>query len=122
MICKNCKAEIPDTLTTCPKCGSNTGITKQLFCKKCGAPLVEGNDYCTSCGAYTENKKTEIEANNQSVAGMAGLGIVVPIVGFIMAASISKKNPNGSKVVLIASLIGFVIEASVFLPSIFYYI
>ena len=50
MICKNCHAEIPDTLVTCPNCGSNTGVAQQLFRKKCGAPLSSGNDFCTSCG------------------------------------------------------------------------
>ncbi len=122
MICKNCHAEIPDTLVTCPKCGSNTGVTQQLFCKKCGAPLSSGNDFCTSCGAYTEKKKTEIETNNASVAGLAGLGFVVPILGFIFAATQSKTNPKGAKIILGASIIGFIIEASVFLPSIFYYL
>ena len=61
MICKNCKTEIPDNLSTCPKCGSNTGVNQQLFCTKCGAALSEDKDFCTSCGSYTEKKKTEME-------------------------------------------------------------
>lgn len=122
MICKNCNTEIPDNLAACPKCGRSTGVTQQLFCKKCGAQLNPNNDYCTSCGSYTEKKKTEIESNNDSVAGLAGLGFIIPILGFILAASQSKTNPKGSKIILGASLIGFIIEVSVFLPSIFYYL
>ena len=122
MVCRNCNAEIPDNLATCPKCGSYTGVTQQLFCKKCGAPLTAGNDFCTSCGTYTEQKKTEIKTNKESVAGLAALGFVVPILGFILAASQSKSNPQGAKIILGASLVGFIIEASVFLPSMFYYI
>lgn len=122
MICKQCQTQIPDNLTVCPKCGSSTGVTQQLFCKKCGAPLNENNEFCTSCGAFTEKKEAEIQSNKDSVAGLAALGFVIPLLGFIFAATSSKSNPQGAKIILGASLVGFIIEASVFLPSMFYYL
>lgn len=151
MICHNCGTEIPDGLKVCPKCGSNTGVEQQRFCTKCGAPLrpndsfctacgsytgveqqqfctkcgapLKPNDsFCTACGSYTQKKREEIETNHASAAGYAALGFVFPIIGFILAATMSKNNPNGAKIVLGASLVGFLIEVGVFLPNIFYYL
>ena len=122
MICRNCSSEIPDNVSTCPKCGSYTGVVQQKFCQKCGAQVKPTDEFCTSCGAYTEKKKTEINTDNASVAGLAGLSFVIPILGFILAAVNSKKNPDGAKVILGASIIGFIIEASVFLPSLMFYL
>ena len=122
MICKNCNTEIPDNLSVCPKCGASTGVEAQLVCQKCGAPINANDDYCRSCGAYTEKKSNEIEVKKQSVAGLAALGFVIPILGLIFAIMNAKSNKNGAIVILIASIIGFVIEASVFLPSISYYL
>lgn len=122
MICKNCKSEIPDHLSTCPKCGSNTGVNQQLFCKKCGAALSEDKDFCTSCGTYTEKKKTEMEVHQSSVSGWASLSFIFPLFGFILAALISKQDPKGAKIILVASLIGLFIELSVFVPSMIYYL
>lgn len=120
MICKNCKAEIPDNLVSCPRCGSNTNVEIQLFCKHCGAKLNNNDEFCTSCGKYTEQKKDEIKTNNEVAGAMVGIGFVVPIFGFIYAATNSKTNPATAKATLVASIIGFIIEASVFLPSMMY--
>ena len=122
MICKNCKTEIPDHLSTCPKCGSNTGVNPQLFCTKCGTALSADKDFCTSCGSYTEKKKTEMEVKESSVSAWATLSFIIPIFGFILAALESKRDPKGAKIILVASLIGMVIELSVFLPSMIYYL
>lgn len=122
MICKNCNSEIPDNLVSCPKCGSNTNIDIQLFCKHCGAKLNKDDEFCTSCGKYTEKKKDEIETNNAVAGSMVALGFVVPIIGFIYAATNSKSNPATAKATLVASIIGFIIEASVFLPSMLYFL
>ena len=122
MICKNCNSEIPDNLVSCPKCGSNTNVDIQLFCKHCGAKLNKDDEFCTSCGKYTEKKKDEIETNNAVAGSMVALGFVVPIVGFIYAATNSKSNPATAKATLVASIIGFIIEASIFLPSMFYFL
>lgn len=122
MICKNCNSEIPDNLVTCPKCGSNTNVEVQLFCKHCGAELNKEDEFCTSCGKYTEKKKNEIETNNAVAASMVALGFIVPIIGFIYAATNSKSNPATAKATLIASIIGFIIEASVLLPSMLYFL
>lgn len=122
MICKNCKTEIPDHLSTCPKCGSNTGVNQQLFCTKCGAALSPDKDFCTSCGTYTEKKKTEMEVKESSVSAWATLSFIIPIFGFILAALESKSDPKGAKIILVASLIGLLIELSVFLPSMIYYL
>lgn len=122
MICKNCNAEIPDNLASCPKCGSNTNVDIQLFCKHCGAKLNKDDEFCTSCGKYTEKKKDEIETNNAVAGSMVALGFVVPIIGFIYAATNSKSNPATAKATLVASIIGFIIEASVFLPSMLYFL
>ena len=121
MICKHCNSEIPDNLASCPKCGSNTNVPVQQFCKHCGAQLNKDDDFCTSCGKYTEKKKDEIETNNAVASSMVALGFVVPLIGFIYAASNSKSNPATAKATFISSIIGFIIEASVFLPSIFFY-
>ena len=117
MICKNCNEVIPDNLEVCPKCGGKTGVEQQRFCKKCGAVLRANDDFCTSCGSYTEEKQADIETKKQSAISMAALGFVVPILGFILAASQSKSNPDGAKIILGASCVGFIIEASVFIPS-----
>ena len=122
MICKNCNSEIPDNLVSCPKCGSNTNVDIQLFCKHCGATLNKDDEFCTSCGKYTEKKKDEIETNNAVAGSMVALGFVVPIIGFIYAATNSKSNPATAKATLVASIIGFIIEASVFLPSMLYFL
>ncbi len=122
MICKNCNSEIPDNLVSCPKCGSNTNVDIQLFCKHCGAKLNKDDEFCTSCGKYTEKKKDEIETNNAVAGSMVALGFVVPIIGFIYAATNSKSNPATAKATLVASIIGFIIEASVFLPSMLYFL
>ncbi len=119
MICKNCKSEIPDNLASCPKCGASTNIDVQLFCKHCGAKLNKKDEFCTSCGKYTEKKNDEIETDKAVANAMVGLGFVVPIIGFIYAATNSKSNPATAKATLIASAIGFIIEASIFLPSFF---
>lgn len=117
MVCKNCNTEIPDNLVSCPKCGKSTGVSEQLYCKKCGTPLNGENDFCASCGTYTEKKKEEIESNKQSAIAFSALGFIVPIMGFIFATVFSKSNPDGSKAILIASIIGLVIETAVFIPS-----
>ena len=122
MICKNCNSEIPNNLVSCPKCGSNTNVDIQLFCKHCGAKLNKDDEFCTSCGKYTEKKKDEIETNNAVAGSMVALGFVVPIIGFIYAATNSKSNPATAKATLVASIIGFIIEASVFLPSMLYFL
>lgn len=97
MICKNCNSEIPDNLASCPKCGASTNIDIQLFCKHCGTKLKKEDEFCTSCGKYTEKKIDEIETDKAVAVAMVWFGFVVPIIGFI-------------------------IEASVFLPSIFYFL
>jgi hypothetical protein len=40
----------------------------------------------------------------------------------IYAATNSKSNPATAKATLVASIIGFIIEASIFLPSMFYFL
>lgn len=120
MICKKCNSEIPDNLVYCPKCGANTNVEIQLFCKHCGAKLNKDDEFCTSCGKYTEKKKDEIETNNSVAGAMVALGFVVPLIGFIYAATNSKSSPATAKATLLASAVGFIIEASVFLPSMLY--
>lgn len=122
MICKKCNSEIPNNLASCPKCGASTNVDIQLFCKHCGAKLNKEDEFCTSCGKYTEKKKEEIETNNAVAGSMVALAFVVPIIGFIYAATNSKSNPATAKATLVASIIGFIIETSVFLPSMFYFL
>ena len=122
MICKKCNSNIPDNLVSCPKCGASTNVDAQLFCKHCGAKLNKEDEFCTSCGKYTEKKNDEIETNNAVAGSMVALGFVVPIIGFIYVATNSKSNPATAKATLVASIIGFIIEASVFLPNMLYFL
>lgn len=122
MICKKCNSTIPDNLAACPKCGASTNVEIQLFCKHCGAKLNKEDEFCTSCGKYTEKKADEIETDKAVANTMVWLGFVVPIIGFIFAATNSKSNPATAKATLVASIIGFIIEASIFLPSMFYFL
>ncbi len=121
MICKNCNYEIPDNLAVCPVCGSNTNVETQLYCKHCGAELNKDDEFCSTCGKYTEAKKEKIETDKSVAASMVAIGFVVPIIGFIYSATNSKSNPATAKATLGASILGFIIEASVFLPSILFF-
>jgi len=121
MFCEKCGTNIPDNVSTCPKCGCNTGVNTEMFCSKCGAKLKEGEEFCSVCGVYTEKKKEEIAEKETSVNALAGLGFVIPILGIILAIGTSKNNPKGAGIILGASIIGFIIEAFVFLPSIIAY-
>ena len=69
-----------------------------------------------------EKKADEIETDKAVANTMVWLGFVVPIIGFIYAATNSKSNPATAKATLVASIIGFIIEASIFLPSMFYFL
>ncbi|MBI4707177.1 MAG: zinc ribbon domain-containing protein [Candidatus Omnitrophica bacterium] len=71
MVCKNCKANIPDTARFCPKCGEKAEITENLrdfvLCPKCGTANPPTAKFCKQDGtplqkvsAPKEETKTEV--------------------------------------------------------------
>lgn len=48
MVCVKCKAQIPDGISFCPKCGAAAAPEKR--CPKCGSVISAGISFCTKCG------------------------------------------------------------------------
>lgn len=48
MFCTNCKSQIPDDVSFCPKCGAS--VETDIRCPQCQSVIAAGFDFCPKCG------------------------------------------------------------------------
>lgn len=48
MVCVKCRAQIPDGISFCPKCGA--AVVPEKRCPKCGSVIDADISFCTKCG------------------------------------------------------------------------
>ena len=92
-----------------------------MYCQNCGNKIIENNKFCTNCGTRLINNQTnEINNNIKKDSGLkiasiilgvigistvltfifAPLGVIISIVGLILAICSSKKEKNSVGIIL----------------------
>lgn len=113
MRCSNCGNDYPISNSYCPKCGENNPsyesykeeVTPSYVSKKPDETYQNSTNY-----TYTpQNDSTKVE--DETNYGLAVISFIIPLVGFIIAASLWSTKPNTASACLQAAFwsIGLVI-------------
>lgn len=95
-----------------------------MFCKKCGKEIKDTDKYCPYCGAPVDEEldqyriygQPERQYSPQQINKDSGsfwwgmLGLISPLIGFILFFVYRKSRPKTAKVLLFGSIIGLIIN------------
>ena len=84
------------------------------FCRKCGAEIDDEAVICPKCGVAQQTSNTsnggEVSGSARNTSAIAGIGIFLMPIGWIMYASMDKDSPK-AKDLFVGNIIGTVIWA-----------
>ena len=120
--------ELPRNKIVSSADGRNEGkprIAYRYFCPSCGTRFVDGKKFCDQCGtalselAQTEAVEQDIySAQDAPSTGIAILGFLIPLAGFIMWVTWNGTMPKKAKSAGKGALIGFITYAVLVVASV----
>jgi hypothetical protein len=118
MKCSNCSNEYSNNNSYCPKCGENNPqFTVQV--EEVKTSTYQSNTSSSYQSQPTQTNYTNTQTNStpqdETNYGLAILSFFIPLVGFILAASLWNSKPNTASACLQASLwsVGLVIFVNI---------
>jgi len=115
MKCSNCNYDYPVTSAYCTKCGENNpqySFSQEKETKEYSSQsYVSSNEANRSQSNTYQSQVTTPIANDDTNYGLAVLSFFIPLVGFIIAASLWSSKPNTASACLQAAFwsVGLVI-------------
>ena len=100
-------------------------LTYRYFCPSCGARFTDGKNFCDQCGTGLTELAQQEKVDGQTYAsldkpstGIAILGFIVPLAGFIMWVSWNSSMPQKARSAGKGALIGAITYAVLSIVSV----
>ncbi len=117
--CRNCGTALESNYkiiadnVICSACGFAT-LDGDKFCQSCGETTHSRQSLCIKCSSALVSKKHNIvtsQVNDSSDGGVAFISFLIPLIGFILYATMLSNQPKRANSALTGALLGSVIGA-----------
>ncbi len=116
--CRNCGVSLDSSLkmiagnTVCTACGFEP-LRGDKYCQGCGKTTQTGQVLCVACSSTLvsnnpyNNKTTQV--NDGADSGVAIISFLIPLIGFILYATMVSNQPKKANSALTGALVGLLV-------------